>query len=118
MESFAERCVEGLAPDRERIAALVESSLMLVTALVPEIGYDNAAALAKFAVVHKLTPSRGRAGDGPGRRGDLRSAGPPGADDRSWIVGSPRRMSHCQTRFVCRKNSSIARDAGGPLGSV
>ncbi len=55
MQGFAERCVEGLAPDRQRIAALVEASLMLVTALVPEIGYDNAAALAKHAVARNLT---------------------------------------------------------------
>jgi fumarate hydratase class II len=49
MESFAERCVEGLEPDRERIASLLDRSLMLVTALAPEIGYDNAAKIAKHA---------------------------------------------------------------------
>ena len=49
MTSFAERCVKGLEPDRERIAALVDRSLMLVTALAPEIGYDNAAKIAKHA---------------------------------------------------------------------
>ncbi|MEO5586243.1 MAG: class II fumarate hydratase [Novosphingobium sp.] len=49
MESFAERCVEGLEADEVRIAELVERSLMLVTALAPEIGYDNAAKLAKHA---------------------------------------------------------------------
>jgi fumarate hydratase, class II len=49
MESFAERCVEGIEPDRERIAQLVDRSLMLVTALAPEIGYDNAAKIAKHA---------------------------------------------------------------------
>ena len=49
MESFAERCVEGLEPDRRRIAELVDRSLMLVTALAPEIGYDNAAKIAKHA---------------------------------------------------------------------
>jgi fumarate hydratase class II len=49
MESFAERCVEGLEPDRRRIAELVDRSLMLVTALAPEIGYDNAARIAKHA---------------------------------------------------------------------
>ena len=49
MESFAERCVEGLEPDRERIAALLDRSLMLVTALAPEIGYDAAAKIAKHA---------------------------------------------------------------------
>ncbi|MBS0480073.1 MAG: class II fumarate hydratase, partial [Proteobacteria bacterium] len=49
MESFAERCVDGLEPDRRRIAELVDRSLMLVTALAPEIGYDNAAGIAKHA---------------------------------------------------------------------
>ena len=48
-DSFRERCIDGLAPDRARIAELVERSLMLVTALAPEIGYDNAAAIAKTA---------------------------------------------------------------------
>ncbi len=47
--SFADRCVAGTEPNRERIAALVEQSLMLVTALAPEIGYDNAAKIAKHA---------------------------------------------------------------------
>ena len=55
MTSFAERCVEGLKPNRERIAELVDRSLMLVTALAPEIGYDNAAKIAKLAHVHGLT---------------------------------------------------------------
>jgi fumarate hydratase class II len=47
--TFREFCVEGLAPDRERIEELVERSLMLVTALAPRIGYDNAAEIAKKA---------------------------------------------------------------------
>jgi fumarate hydratase class II len=47
--SFAEHCVAGIAPDTARIADLVEKSLMLVTALVPRIGYDKAAAIAKAA---------------------------------------------------------------------
>jgi fumarate hydratase class II len=49
MESFAERCVDGMEPNRGRIAELVDRSLMLVTALAPEIGYDNAAKIAKHA---------------------------------------------------------------------
>jgi len=55
MESFAERCVEGLEPDRRRIAELVDRSLMLVTALAPEIGYDNAAKIAKHAHEEGMT---------------------------------------------------------------
>jgi len=49
MDSFATNCVAGLEPDRARIADLVERSLMLVTALAPVIGYDNAARIAKQA---------------------------------------------------------------------
>jgi fumarate hydratase, class II len=47
--SFADHCVAGIEPDRERIAELVERSLMLVTALAPHIGYDRAAEIAKTA---------------------------------------------------------------------
>ncbi|MFB0612637.1 class II fumarate hydratase [Aurantiacibacter poecillastricola] len=50
MDSFARRCVEGIEPNEERIAELVDRSLMLVTALAPEIGYDNAAKIAKHAL--------------------------------------------------------------------
>jgi fumarate hydratase, class II len=47
--SFTDRCVVGIEPRRERIQELVQSSLMLVTALSPTIGYDNAARVAKKA---------------------------------------------------------------------
>jgi fumarate hydratase, class II len=47
--AFREFCVEGLRPNRERIAELVDRSLMLVTALTPRIGYDKAAEIAKKA---------------------------------------------------------------------
>jgi len=49
MESFCRRCLEGMEPDERRIAELLDRSLMLVTALTPEIGYDNAAKIAKHA---------------------------------------------------------------------
>ena len=49
MQSFTERMLDGTEPDEKRIAALMNESLMLVTALAPEIGYDNAAAIAKHA---------------------------------------------------------------------
>jgi fumarate hydratase class II len=49
MESFTERTLDGLEPDEKRIADLMNQSLMLVTALAPEIGYDNAAKIAKHA---------------------------------------------------------------------
>jgi fumarate hydratase class II len=47
--SFDEHCARGIEPNRERIAELVERSLMLVTALNPHIGYDKAAKIAKEA---------------------------------------------------------------------
>ena len=49
MESFTTRCVTGLVANTDRIDRLVEQSLMLVTALAPVIGYDNAAKIAKHA---------------------------------------------------------------------
>jgi fumarate hydratase class II len=55
MTSFAERCVEGIEPDRKRIAELLDRSLMLVTALVPAVGYDEAARIAKYASENGLT---------------------------------------------------------------
>jgi fumarate hydratase class II len=47
--SFTDHCVVGIEPNVERIAELMENSLMLVTALAPRIGYDNAAKIAKLA---------------------------------------------------------------------
>ncbi len=47
--SFTDRCLVGIEPNRERIAELLERSLMLVTALAPVIGYDRATEIAKAA---------------------------------------------------------------------
>lgn len=55
MTSFAERCVDGMVANERQIADLVGRSLMLVTALAPEIGYDNAAKIAKHAHAAGLT---------------------------------------------------------------
>ncbi|WP_085810324.1 class II fumarate hydratase [Sphingomonas sp. TZW2008] len=55
MKSFAVRCIDGLEADERRIADLLDRSLMLVTALAPEIGYDNAAKIAKHAHAEGLT---------------------------------------------------------------
>jgi fumarate hydratase class II len=48
-ESFTDRCVVGIKANEEHIAALMQRSLMLVTALAPHIGYDKAAEIAKTA---------------------------------------------------------------------
>ena len=47
--SFTDRCIIGIEPNRERIAGMLERSLMLVTALAPVIGYDKATEIAKAA---------------------------------------------------------------------
>jgi fumarate hydratase, class II len=54
-KSFAKYCVAGLKADKKRIQELLDNSLMLVTALAPKIGYDNAAKIAKTALKNKTT---------------------------------------------------------------
>ena len=54
-ESFATHCVAGIEPNVARIDELMQRSLMLVTALTPEIGYDKAAAAAKHALAKGIT---------------------------------------------------------------
>jgi fumarate hydratase, class II len=53
--SFTDRCVTGIEANRERIGELMRNSLMLVTALNPHIGYDNAAKVAKKAYADNST---------------------------------------------------------------
>ena len=53
MRSFNKNCVCGITPNKEKIQENMEKSLMLVTALNPHIGYENAAKIAKLA--HKET---------------------------------------------------------------
>ncbi len=48
-KNFANYCIKGLKANKERIKNLLNNSLMLVTALSPKIGYDNAAKIAKKA---------------------------------------------------------------------
>ena len=48
-KSFANYCIKGLKADKKRIKNFLDNSLMLVTALSPIIGYDNAAKIAKKA---------------------------------------------------------------------
>ena len=54
-DSFRENCVEGIEADETRITQLMQESLMLVTALNPHIGYDNAAKVAKKAYAENTT---------------------------------------------------------------
>ena len=53
--SFTDRCVVGIEADEDRIRESTERSLMLVTALAPHIGYDNAAKIAKTAHANRTT---------------------------------------------------------------
>ena len=86
MESFTARCLDDMEPDETRIAELMNKSLMLVTALAPEIGYDNAAKIAKYA--HEKGPDAQGSGPRarPGRRGDVRPGGDPGEYARALSV--------------------------------
>jgi fumarate hydratase class II len=53
--SFGRRCIDGITANERRIGDLVDQSLMLVTALTPHIGYDNAARIAKIAFTADTT---------------------------------------------------------------
>lgn len=53
--SFNKNCVKGIQVNQERVDELLQKSLMLVTALNPHIGYDNAAKIAKTAHKEGLT---------------------------------------------------------------
>ena len=55
VRSFTEHCVDGIRADEKRIHELMQRSLMLVTALAPRIGYDNAAKVAKAAHIRGTT---------------------------------------------------------------
>ncbi len=54
-KNFSLYCVKGLKADKEKIKYYLDKSLMLVTALAPKIGYDNAALIAKKALKNKTT---------------------------------------------------------------
>jgi fumarate hydratase class II len=53
--ALAQKCVDGISANRERCASNLEQSLALATGLVPVIGYDKAAAIAKEAYEKKMT---------------------------------------------------------------
>ena len=55
IKNFSLYCVKGLKADKEKIKEYLDNSLMLVTALAPYIGYDNAAKIAKLALKNKTT---------------------------------------------------------------
>ena len=53
--SFTEKCLRGISPNKEKINYFLQNTLMLVTALNPVIGYDNAAKIAKKAHEEGIT---------------------------------------------------------------
>ncbi|MBC7514072.1 MAG: class II fumarate hydratase [Herminiimonas sp.] len=81
---FDTHCAQGITADESRIAELMERSLMLVTALAPHIGYDNAAKVAKHALHEGMTLKAAAQALG------LVSE----ADFTRWVV--PREMTHPQ----------------------
>jgi fumarate hydratase class II len=54
-KNFAIYCVKGIKANKKRIKEHLDNSLMLVTALAPHIGYDNAARIAKTALKNETT---------------------------------------------------------------
>jgi len=54
-KTFSLYCVKGIKADKQRIKYLLDNSLMLVTALAPHIGNDNAAKIAKNALKNNTT---------------------------------------------------------------
>ena len=79
---FDRHCAQGIVADEGRIAELMERSLMLVTALAPHIGYDNAAKIAKHALHEGMTLRA--AAQALGLVAD--------ADFTRWVV--PHEMTH------------------------
>ena len=54
-KNFSLYCIKGIKADKSKIKHFLDNSLMLVTALAPKIGYDNAAKIAKKALKYKTT---------------------------------------------------------------
>jgi fumarate hydratase class II len=69
--SFADHCVSGITANEGQLAAHVDRSMMLVTALNPRIGYDNAARIAKHALTNNLTLKQAAAELGLVSEGDF-----------------------------------------------
>ena len=55
MESFTDKCLEGIQPNRKKIKEYLDKSLMVVTALNPHIGYEKSAKIAKLAHEKEMT---------------------------------------------------------------
>ena len=86
VRSFTEHCVVGIRADEKRIRDLMQRSLMLVTALAPKIGYDNAAKVAKSAHARGTTLKEEALRLGLVSRRRIRSPGATGQNDTSRLI--------------------------------
>ena len=122
-DSFRENCIEGLELDRERVDALMQQSLMLVTALNRHIGYDNAAKVAKKAYQRGHDAARGGRGARPDDRRGVRRRRGPRAHGRAEHggVGAPlrarRRRATGRARRRARLPSGSPARRTGPVGA-
>src|ERR1700704_5662085 len=80
--SFTDNCVVGIRANEARIRDLTERSLMLVTALAPQIGYDRAAKIAKTAHANGTTLREEAVGGGYVTAAEFDRLGPPGKKGR------------------------------------
>ena len=124
-DSFRGNCVEGIAPNLARIETLMRESLMLVTALNPHIGYDNAAKVAKKAYAENSTLKEAAAALDLPDTGGVRPEGPAGRHDRPAQAGEegqalkpghgrgdPQALRHH------RRASHLGLAGGGLLGGA
>ena len=84
--SFTDNCVVGIEAREDNIKAALDRSLMLVTALAPTIGYDNAAKIAKTAHKNGTTLREEALATGLVSEPRLRPAGAAGGHDASGLI--------------------------------
>ena len=85
LDSFDERCARGIEPIHANLKANVDRSLMLVTALNPHIGYENAGEDRAVRTSRAPQPARGGTEARPRQRRGLRSLGRPEGDDAARV---------------------------------
>ena len=105
-------------PTRTRISKLMWESLMLVTALAPEIGYDNATKVAKTAHKNGTTLKRGGDRARLRRRGDLRPGGAARGHDRSEGLKGDTANAVAGTTDEPNIEDRRGGGAGAPAGSA
>ena len=114
--SFTDNCVVGIEPRRDNIKAGLERSLMLVTALAPKIGYDNAAKIAKTAHKNGTTLKEEAVEDRPRHGGGIRRHRAPRRHDPSEIE-SMRNSTHRDLRYDASSSSRTTPRAASPIGT-